>query len=337
MLRRKPKADAPLWDPSRWWDHPGGKEERRRRAELRAEWISDFPVPALTRQQRRWSIVLVTVVALLLTVPVIGRTTGTFQVVPVLSGSMAPDMRRGDIAIVVPVAAEAVRPGDVILFDHPQIPDRPVIHRVIEVIDDTDGLRYRTRGDANPAPDPWEVNSQARGEMHRRVWTIPMVGLVLLWARTGFARLLVVAVMLFVAAGFVAGTVRDRQPYQGAHTKGTSGPSPAWSPPSSTAARPLFPGGSPMAADTTKPKSALTALTSKAKELADDVRDVDDDTPEADLTRLAVTGIVVVLIGLVVLWNVTGLIGLGVGGLLTVGGLGILGVVGRQSWKNVTS
>ena len=69
----------------------------------------------------------------------------------VVSGSMVPTMRAGDIVFIQPLAIEEAKVGDIIAFYAP--PDeKTVIHRVARVIHE--GKIYlRTKGDANPVED----------------------------------------------------------------------------------------------------------------------------------------------------------------------------------------
>lgn len=92
---------------------------------------------------------------------------GIARFVPVLSNSMAPGMPKGSLAVAVPLDREAVSAGDVVIFTAPVGPDRRVIHRVTNVLDGEEAativdwspsrLYMETKGDNNPAADPWIV------------------------------------------------------------------------------------------------------------------------------------------------------------------------------------
>ncbi|HQL89862.1 MAG TPA: hypothetical protein PLQ15_04620 [Syntrophales bacterium] len=66
--------------------------------------------------------------------------------------SMRPLLRPGDRIRFAPCRAGEVRPGDVILFVPPGRDER-VVHRVVSA--GPDGIR--TRGDANPRADSWDI------------------------------------------------------------------------------------------------------------------------------------------------------------------------------------
>ncbi|MBF4575535.1 hypothetical protein [Frondihabitans sp. VKM Ac-2883] len=97
-----------------------------------------------------------------------------------MTASMMPRIRTGDVVVSVPVAAEAVQVGKVILFDDPDHPGKLRLHRFVEW---GDGGMLRTAGDANPQPDSTPVHPSA-------VWgvgmlRVPWVGLPILWIREG--------------------------------------------------------------------------------------------------------------------------------------------------------
>lgn len=93
----------------------------------------------------------------------------------ILSGSMAPSMPPGSLAVVRPVDATRAQVGDVLSYE-PE-PDDPtlVTHRVIAVTKDASGTVALTfQGDANPAPDERPVRpEQVQGSV---VYSVPYVG-----------------------------------------------------------------------------------------------------------------------------------------------------------------
>ncbi|NPA23101.1 MAG: signal peptidase I [Crenarchaeota archaeon] len=93
-------------------------------------------------------IVIFTVIWLLLYPPIqLGGNTGYFVIA---TTSMMPTLYPGDLVLTKPVSAYHV--GDIIAFVSPQ--HIVVVHRIIEALGN--GC-YRTKGDANPSPDPWIV------------------------------------------------------------------------------------------------------------------------------------------------------------------------------------
>jgi signal peptidase I len=86
-----------------------------------------------------------------------GLLVAGYKPVAVYSGSMVPTLGVGSLAVDRVVTARSVRVGDVITFDDPYVKGRLVTHRVVKIVPTKHGLAYRTKGDANPARDPWAI------------------------------------------------------------------------------------------------------------------------------------------------------------------------------------
>jgi signal peptidase len=78
-----------------------------------------------------------------------------FRPVSIVSGSMAPALRVGDLVIVQSVPAIDIEVGDVIQY---RDGDRTTIHRVVEVRSSEGPTVFVTKGDANSSPDPRPVS-----------------------------------------------------------------------------------------------------------------------------------------------------------------------------------
>ena len=104
-----------------------------------------------------------------------------WEVRGVVTSSMAPDIDRGALVVIVPpVHPLAVR--SVAAFRDTVDPSRTVVHRVIEVIHTPTGVLYRTQGDANAQPDPRPLPS---AEVIGRVaWSAPHIGGWITWMRS---------------------------------------------------------------------------------------------------------------------------------------------------------
>jgi signal peptidase I len=118
----------------------------------------------------------------------VGPRTGRYQVLPVLSDSMAPGMPAGALAVSVPVPAGEVHVGDVVTLRAPVGAHEVVTHRVIEVVEGGAHPVVRTRGDANEAADPWLARLD-----DDRAWrvsaVVPKAGLAVLALRQAAPRL----------------------------------------------------------------------------------------------------------------------------------------------------
>lgn len=148
---------------------------------------------------------LLAVASALLAGVVGGSLTGAWRLAPVRSGSMAPTMPAGALVVSTPAPAQAVRPGWVITFHRPV--DRAVVtHRVVRVI--TPGPRpvVETKGDANPAPDPWRLRLLGERVWRARV-VVPLAGRALLALRARPVRLAITAGVPLVLGLWLAAEV----------------------------------------------------------------------------------------------------------------------------------
>lgn len=126
---------------------------------------------------RVWSALLLLAVllavSLALAVAVVPAVVGG-STLTVLSGSMEPTLPVGSVVVVRPRPPAEIAVGDVITFlarDPASDATRVVTHRVVEVLP---GPEFRTRGDANPDPDPGLVAAaDVRGV---RWYSVPWVG-----------------------------------------------------------------------------------------------------------------------------------------------------------------
>jgi signal peptidase len=122
-----------------------------------------------------WTVVvLVVATAAVLGVPrLLGGATLT-----ILTGSMQPTLRPGDVVAVVPTDPAGLRVGDVVTFQPVSGDPTLVTHRLVAIDDTAAEARFVTRGDANTADDAPLVAEQIQG---RVVYVIPFIG----WARQG--------------------------------------------------------------------------------------------------------------------------------------------------------
>jgi len=125
-----------------------------------------------------------------------------FKPVAVYSGSMRPTLGVGSLAVDRVVPASSVRVGDVITFNDPYVKGRLVTHRVAQIVPTKQGLAYRTKGDANPARDPWAI--RLNDQVGRVAFHVPLAGYLLYYAHTREIRgLLLILVAVFVLIGLL--------------------------------------------------------------------------------------------------------------------------------------
>jgi signal peptidase len=140
-----------------------------------------------------WLLVaLASLVALALLAIAVGPKVFPYQALVVRSGSMAPTIPTGSIVFYHQVAATKVKVGDVIVFQKPGQTDEKVTHRVYKLGTGPTGAYFTTKGDANGAPDDWQVPAVGKGWVAS--FHIPTIGYVLAGLESTLGRLLLLGV-----------------------------------------------------------------------------------------------------------------------------------------------
>jgi signal peptidase len=157
------------------------------------------------------AIILGSVVAFWFGVRAVYRTD--YPLLTVASGSMIPTLNIGDLIVVQGVLnvsdlKAAPRPeGDIIVFRNPSDKNELIVHRAINKTMH-DGFWYiRTKGDANPAPDPWtgpdpldtwNYMVSEKLLIGKVVGRIPWLGYIPLYIRTPTGIVLLIALILII-------------------------------------------------------------------------------------------------------------------------------------------
>lgn len=108
----------------------------------------------------------------------LGPHTGTYRTLSVLSGSMTPTFRPGDVVIDTPISGRDLRVGDVITYSTPVGEHEVVSHRVVEIVQRGAHPTFRTKGDANPGADPWTAHTTGSTLWRQRA-VVPHAGTVI--------------------------------------------------------------------------------------------------------------------------------------------------------------
>jgi signal peptidase len=123
------------------------------------------------------------IVALIILTFTISQMAFGFKLGVVQSGSMAPGMPTGSLIVTKTISSDQIKVGDVITFHPPDRGDISISHRVVRIdnatgVTETNPVKayFVTKGDANPIADPWKVG--ARGDVDRRVYSIPYAGFI---------------------------------------------------------------------------------------------------------------------------------------------------------------
>lgn len=137
--------------------------------------------------------------AIALALVALGPRVADYRTLTVLSGSMAPAMPAGSVAVVRPEPQSSVRPGQVVTFRSPLDAGRVITHRVTHVSWTGGHAVVRTRGDAGARPDPWRARL-GDGPAWHVVAVVPHAGRVVGWLRRPLVRAVttVVAPVLWV-------------------------------------------------------------------------------------------------------------------------------------------
>lgn len=128
----------------------------------------------------------------------------------VLSGSMEPTLRVGDLAVVGPVRQDQLMVGDVISYRTAQRPDVVVTHRLVRIgVDERQRPALQTKGDANDSAD--QVLVEPGAVLGRVAYGVPMVGYLVEFARRPEGKLLLLACPAFLLALDAFMAARKRQ------------------------------------------------------------------------------------------------------------------------------
>lgn len=148
--------------------------------------------PGFKREVLSW--LVLTVIMLPFILYAFPQAVGAKDALIVKSGSMEPNIPTGSVIIVEGVNTSKLQVDDIITFQSGTNQGEPVYttHRIINVQETSDGLRFQTKGDNNEDPDPEPVLPENVYAKH--VATIPQFGYLLNMIRGGDALLALILV-----------------------------------------------------------------------------------------------------------------------------------------------
>ena len=117
----------------------------------------------------------------------------------ILSGSMQPEFKVGDVVVDQRISPLQARTGDVVTFHDPSRGGDLVTHRVVKRVVNGSFVSFVTQGDANTGTERWSV--PAGGTIGRVTMHVPAVGRALLAARSPQGRMALIvfpAILLVV-------------------------------------------------------------------------------------------------------------------------------------------
>ena len=142
---------------------------------------------------------------------IIGTAFNWCRLDVVLSGSMEPALRPGDVILAVSEPDSQVSVGQVLAFHPPSDPNIVVVHRVVKVVHHGSKVEIRTQGDDNNAPDAWTAVLQGTSAW-RVSWVLPSAGYVAIWATYPWIHLLALLVVIGIVVWEVLRRVWRAEP-----------------------------------------------------------------------------------------------------------------------------
>ena len=94
----------------------------------------------------------------------------------ILTGSMSPTINPGSFIIVKEIDSNEIKEGDIITFKGSSTSELTT-HRVVEVIDKDNNIKFQTKGDANDVLDPMLVDEGLL--VGKVIFDIPYMGKVM--------------------------------------------------------------------------------------------------------------------------------------------------------------
>ncbi len=143
---------------------------------------------------------------------------GWVQPLVVVSGSMEPTIRRGDLLLALPVRATDVDVGEVTSLPSP-LNGVLVTHRVTAVTGDGATLSITMEGDANGVPDAQPYRVDAASTVWQPQVTVPGAGdVVMVLSRPAVSVPLAVALLALIGLSVVPSSPRRPPVGEGAST-----------------------------------------------------------------------------------------------------------------------
>jgi signal peptidase I len=142
----------------------------------------------------------------------------------IVSGSMAPRIKPGDVVCVDPSALSRLARGQVVVVHDPAHPGRLLAHRVLDIRPDGSLV---TKGDANPVPDSTHVPPGGAVGVVRLV--VPSIGrLTLARSQPGFEEFGLIGITALAA--LLLAVLRSDGPARGGRASGRARPAPVAGP-----------------------------------------------------------------------------------------------------------
>jgi signal peptidase I len=179
-------------------------------AALATSWVARGPGYLRSRARVGVEALLLVCVGLAVLV-ILGTAFNWCRLDVVLSGSMEPALRPGDVILAVSEPDSQVSVGQVLAFHPPSDPNIVVVHRVVKVVDHGSKVEIQTQGDDNNAPDAWTAVLQGTSAW-RVSWVLPSAGYVAIWATYPWIHLLALLLVIGIVVWEVLRRVWRAEP-----------------------------------------------------------------------------------------------------------------------------
>lgn len=134
--------------------------------------------------------------------------SGSWQIRPILSGSMRPGFSIGGVAITQTIPTSQLKVGEVAVFHPPFLKNTTYIHRIISIDKTNNQYIIRTKGDDNPTADPWLLRITSKHAYVTR-FTLPFIGYVAVWVHSYSGKKDLVTIAGVLAIIFVMSILLD--------------------------------------------------------------------------------------------------------------------------------
>ncbi len=121
-----------------------------------------------------------------------------FRAYNVLSGSMEPELSKGDLVIVKAVPAEELQTGDIVTYYPTDEVGTTVTHRVVNTLMKDGQVLIETKGDAVDQTDPMFPGDAVIGVV---VFHVPLLGAAVAWIQTHLV--LSIGAVVLVTGGWI--------------------------------------------------------------------------------------------------------------------------------------
>lgn len=136
------------------------------------------------------------------------------------SESMEPTLYRGDLVVVRSVDPATLQVGDIVIYNATRFGyTTPIVHRIIEIIDISGNLIFRTKGDNNPVPDNWDLTES--DILAKVIGSVRYLGFVTLLLISPYGLTSIIAlVAVFLVTSFLCDSIGSRKPDEELETNG---------------------------------------------------------------------------------------------------------------------